>query len=165
MYYKITNQESEVYKSLHSIRTKEIEIDKANKIAVKEKIGLEFDSWRGHQSQGSLWRTVTYSAFKFSPGQDICPKTWKEEKNSPGVYSPYARTKKGKEMRDFLNALQTSCFTGIESALGVEFGCSFRLPKVHLKNNAVYLFVDDKLDIQSSDIVEITRNQWITELS
>lgn len=51
MYYKIENKESEVYKRLHEMRTKEHQMAKDNIEAINQKVGLEWETYLGHSGQ------------------------------------------------------------------------------------------------------------------
>ena len=53
MFYKITNKESELYKKLHELRSKELKIEKENDAAVKKLVGDDWDhfsGWLGQQN-------------------------------------------------------------------------------------------------------------------
>ena len=46
MFYKITNKESELYKKLHELRSKELKIEKENDAAVKQLVGDDWDHFQ-----------------------------------------------------------------------------------------------------------------------
>lgn len=162
MYYKITNKESEVYQKLHEMRTKELKIESDNKVAIKEKIGLDFTGFLGYPGQQNLCRVSQYSGFKFNEPEKADPKIWQEHKQFTGYYIPNKRTKLGREMEEFLSMnLGSSCFTNPLDILQLEPSGRFSFPFVEIVNDTIILFIDISIGvIKDENVIEITSREF-----
>lgn len=163
MYYKITNKENEVFKNLQALRAKELKIEEDNIQAIKEKTGHDFKQFVGHSGQQNFGRVTVYKGFQFINPLLIDLTIWKHSSDFPSeFFFPNKRTKKGREMSDFLsNGLKSSWYAKVYTALGIkkQFG-KFVLPYVHCTKDTVILFIDDKYDLTDPNIIEITRNEF-----
>ena len=160
MYYKIKNKKSEVYKKLYELRKKELQIEDDNEKAINEKIGLKYEEIFGYLGQQNHQRVTQYSGFCFLEPEKVDLKIWK--KIPEEIYVPNTRTKKGKEMEEFLsNSLQKSNFDYVIDILGLEDLSRFKFPFVKIaENRSIYLFLDDKHEPENEDIIEITKKEF-----
>lgn len=155
MYYKITNKESDIYKKLHELRTKELEINESNRKAVYEKVGTDWDSFFGEDRQQSLLRCRVYAGFHFKDISKVCLKTWKEHKQHKGVYVPNMVTKLGKEMNKFLCSLPRSWFESVWNILGVPDNGRFKFPYLEICGDLIIVFLDEKQKPSDPNLIEI----------
>lgn len=166
MYYKIENQECEVYKQLFKMRAEELQILKDNEAMVKEFVGLEWEKIWGHAGQQNLFRTTTYKGFAFKNTDQVCLKTWALDKENEGLYLPNLRTKKGREMRDFLREkLKRSFFQKPLDILGLEVVSRFHFPFIEIVDKLIILYLDDKMEPTDSNVIEITKKEFHEHLN
>ncbi len=93
MYYKIEKKECEVYKKLHELRTKELQMEKENLQLINERVGVDFESFKGQNSQASLSRVKMYSGFKFVNQKQVSLNVWKKDADNEEYFVPNRRTK------------------------------------------------------------------------
>lgn len=163
MYYKITNKESQLFRELHALRTKEREIEQANRDKINKKIKAEFTGYKGHQGQQNFWRVTQYSGFVFTYPENIDKATWREDKDNPGLYIPNRRTKKGKEMHSFLNTgeeLQSSNFQDVLHILKLDRLMRFSFPFLEIAEDVLILYIDAQWRPKFEDLIEITRTEF-----
>lgn len=156
MFYKITNKECELYKNLHSFRSKEIQINKENLEKIEEKIPYTWTQYRGNGSQFSFARTSYFYGFVFTCDEsEICLKTWRKE--SDGVYVPNRRTKLGRSMFEFLNRdlKRSSVFKLLDLIGNSDTSGSFKLPYLEICGDIILLKLDPSFRIKD-DMIEIT---------
>lgn len=165
MYYKITNTESELYKKLHELRTKELVMEMENIMAVQEKTGHTWDRFIGYHQQTGLNRITDYSAFEFNDGNPVDMNVWRNYKNEPTFYEPNTRTKAGREMKEFLlNGLKRHSFHAVDDALGLTYlHGRFSIPFLEIEGPIIKLFLDDRHDPKFEDLIEITRTEFNEE--
>ena len=164
MFYKINNKESELYKKLHELRSKELKIEKENKAAVKHLVGDDWDHFSGWYEQQNFFRVTTYSGFAFKHPENLPPKTWKKHKEYEGIYVPDLRTKNGKAIAEALNNLPHSSVISVFEILEMEMPGRFVFPYIEIcDDETIVLFVDDKFDLEKKfpDVVEITKKEAI----
>jgi hypothetical protein len=146
MYYKVTNTESELYKKLHELRSKELAWEEENIKAIEEKSGHTWDRFIGHHQQTGLNRTTDYSAFEFNDGKPVDKNVWRNCKNDPTFYEPNTRTKAGRDMKEFLEGrtLKKQSFHVIDDALGLTYLYGrFSIPYLEIEGPIIKLFLDD----------------------
>lgn len=161
MYYKITNTASEVYQKLHAMRTQERQWEIDNRKAIEAKTGNTWERYIGRGGQQTFNRVSNYSGFVFSNTDNICPKTWKQDKDLPSAYVPNMRTKAGKEMSKFLNNLPGHHFGIVFKILGLERPMGrLTFPFVEISAETIILFLDHSLTPTSDDLVEITKKEF-----
>lgn len=162
MYYKIENKDSEVYRKLYEMRTKELKMSKDNLSKVKEQTGLDFSEFVGNSGQQNYWRTTQYHGFKFIDPEKVDQKVWKKDKEYPEYWVPNTRTKAGKKMQMFLlNELESSwVYTPID-ILGLPHLHKFTMPYVEIAGDLILMHLDDHYDIKDPDIIEITRTEFM----
>lgn len=161
MYYKIENQECEVYKKLHAMRTKEIQYQKENKLAIIKKTGSDFDSFLGHRGQQNMGRVTVYEGFKFLQPENIDLKAWKISKDYPEVHVPNRRTQAGREMHEFLlNGLKGGCCTEPLEILGIEAYRRFTLPFIDIVGDIILIFLDHSMEPEDPNVIEITKKEF-----
>lgn len=158
MFYKITNTESELYQKLHDLRIKELEIDKENEKAIKEKIDIPYSGFYGKQGQGNMCRTNRYAGFVFTDTENIDSKIWKQHKEHKEVYVPNKRTKVGREMNEFLSNLPGSNIFDLWEILRIDMKGKFRYPYLFIHNGDLYLYSDD--EVKDENAVEITKREF-----
>ena len=158
MYYKITNKESQIYKELYEMRIKELQLEADNLKAVKDKIGSEWTGYIGHFGQQNFNRTTTYYGFNFCNPNDVDLKTWKLYKDSSCYYVPNKRSKKGKEISEFLNNLPVNgWFDIVLDKLNIKADLSeFRFPYVEVCDDIILIYLDDDHIPENENIIEIT---------
>jgi hypothetical protein len=161
MYYKITNTESKVYKALHDLRRKEVQMEADNKKAVLEKVQLEVESFYGYLGQQNFYRVTHYSGFKFTDPKKVDPKIWIPSKVHDGFFIPNKRTKLGKELEEFLcRGLQTSWYSTVFKILRLNSPTKFKFPFVEILDNVIVVFLDDKMEPKDDNLIEITKREF-----
>lgn len=166
MYYKITNKESEVYKQLYGLRTKEQEMEKSNNKIVKELIGQDFTHFIGKAGQQNFERVTQFSGFEFKHPEKLPPKVWVLDKQygSKDCYVPNRRTKAGREMLEKLRTLPHSSICEVFKILKCEMSGRFIFPYVEIgKDDVIVLFMSDRFDdvlSHNKDIIEITKREF-----
>lgn len=161
MYYKIENQDCEVYKKLHEMRTNEIQIQKDNEEAIKEKTGLDYKSYWGQGGQQNFWRVTQYSGFKFTEPEKVDFKIWKRQKDNPEIFVPNKKTKQGQEMGKFLqNGLKGSNFMLPLEILNLEEHGRFTFPFVEIVGEIIILYLDDTQEPKDENVIEITKKEF-----
>lgn len=166
MYYKIENKESEVYKKLYEMRTHEINICEENKKKIEETTGLTWNCFLGYNGQQNFRRTTQYSAFEFVEKEKIDPKIWILKDD--GMYHPNRRTKKGREMSEFLaNGLKGgNRYDKPFEILGITTQRSFTFPFVEIgANEVIVCYFDDNHTPNNENVTEITRTEFNAILS
>jgi hypothetical protein len=162
MYYKITNKESKVYQDLHAQRTKEIEIESENERLVQEKIVHEYKGFLGRHGQQTFSRTSEYHGFSFKNPAELDPKIWVKDKKHSNVYVPNTRTKKGREMKEFLlNGLKGSRFDIVFQLVGIKkHNSRFTFPFMEIVGDVILLYMDDNHEPLVDDVIEITSKEF-----
>lgn len=158
MYYKIENKNSEVYKKLHELRTKELEIQEENEKAIEEKTGLKFKSFLGHNSQQNCRRVRQYVGFKFTTSENNDFKIWKNDTEHKEIFVPNRRTKRGREMVEFLlNGLKGSRYDKVWEILKLEHLRKFNFPYVQIADEVILIYLDNKQEPKDINVIEITK--------
>ena len=166
MYYKIENKESDIYKSLHDLRTKELQISDENVDAIKAKTNLNWKTFLGHDSQQNFRRVTQFTGFKFTEPEKVCLKTWKVHDEYSDTFIPNKKTKLGREMSDFLlNGLKSSNYNQVFDILNLERSNSFNFPFVEIINDLIVLWLGDKHEPVDENIIEITKKEFDALLS
>lgn len=164
MFYKITNKDSKLYKKLHELRAKELEIEKSNNEAVRNVVGNDWDDFLGQGGQQNYWRVTQYTGFAFKHPDRLPQKTWKQHKEHSGIYVPDTRTKNGKMIEKFLNELPHSSIHDVFKILGCELGGRFTFPFVEIgKDGVIVVYMSDHFDSNLrnfNDLVEITSREF-----
>lgn len=162
MYYKIENKESEVYKKLHDLRTKELQIEIKNTASIIEKTGLEFKSYYGRSGQQNFRRVTSYSGFEFTHPDKVCLKTWKRHKEHNEIFVPNTRTKLGREMQEFLNnGLEGSRYDIVIEILKLPELRKFTFPFVEIINdNLIVLALGEGHEPKDENVIEITSKEF-----
>ena len=161
MYYKIENKKCEVYKKLHEMRKRELEIEKKNEKKLEEKIGLEWDSFLGYFGQQNFRRVTQYSGFKFKHPGKVDMKVWKEDLKNKGCFVPNLRTKLGREMKEFLsNGLEGSFFSQVFKILNIDTPRRFSFPFVEISGEILLLYIDERITIKNKNVIEITSKEF-----
>ena len=163
MYYKVENKESSVYKKLHALRSRELLIEEENKQAIKDKTGLDFQEFLGHQGQQTFSRVTEYHGFRFLSEKGVQSNIWNKHKEIEGVFVPNNRTKAGREMANFLaNGLKKSNFQSVLSILGCEDSINgrFTFPYVHIAGDIIILFLSNSCEPKDDNVIEITKKEF-----
>lgn len=162
MYYKITNQESEVYKKLHAMRTQELAWEDENEKKIEEKTGLTWTVFLGRRGQQSFSRVTEYSGFIFDQPEKVDPKVWAPHKTEEGGFVPNRRTKAGREMAKFLSReMGGHWFNIVFVNIGMEPpNGRFSFPFVEICGEVIILFLDENHIPSNEDIIEITKTEF-----
>ena len=160
MYYKITNKESDVYKKLHELRTKEIAIGERNKKAIIDKIPYKWKNFVGIIGQQSFNRVTQYFAFKFEEPEKVDMGVWKKHKEYPECFVPDNRRKGGKEMQKFIDNLEKSSFFELEEIIGTDHIGRFTLPFLEIAGDILILYLDEKFEPKGDEFIEITSKEF-----
>lgn len=161
MYYKIVNKDCEVYQKLFNLRQKEHQINEENLKAIKEKIGLEFDKYFGHNQNGSFIRTKRYIGFVFKEPEKVNLKIWKKYNKDEKTFIPNKQTKLGREMFKFLENLKISTFTEVTDILGINIvSPRFTYPIMEIINDTILLHINDSNHVEDENIIEITYKEF-----
>lgn len=162
MFYKITDKESELYKKLHELRSKELKIEKENDAAVKQLVGDDWDQFSGWSGQQNFHRVTTYSGFAFKHPENLPPKTWKKHKEYEDIYVPDRRTKNGRAIAEALDNLPHSSVICVFKILEMQMLGRFTFPYIEIcDDETIVLFVDNKFDLEKKfqEVVEITKKE------
>ena len=161
MYYKIENKECEVYKKLHEMRSKELQMEEDNKQLIAEKTGLEWESFLGYKGQQNFNRVTQYSGFLFKEPEKVDLKIWSRHSEHKDAFVPNRRTKLGREMNEFLNnGLKGHSFNLVFKNLGIEYLMRrFTFPYVEICGDVIVLYLDEKTEITDENIIEITTKE------
>lgn len=161
MYYKITNKESDVYKQLHELRTKELQIQDDNEKSIEEKTGLKFKTFLGDSGQQNFRRVRQYQGFKFTTPEKVDLKIWKADNEHKEIFVPNRRSKLGREMAEFLlNGLKGSRYDKVFEILKLEHGHKFNFPYVELFDDTILLYLGNDLEPSNENIIEITKKEF-----
>ena len=161
MYYKIENKECEVYKKLHEMRTKEIQIGKDNIKAIEEKTGLKFENSFGYHGQQNFNRTDRYIGFEFTEPEKVDLKIWQIHKEHSKTFVPNRRTKLGREMAEFLaNGLQGSLYSKPFEILGLRKTQRFTFPFVEIVGDVLIIFLGNDQEPKDPNVIEITKTEF-----
>lgn len=160
MYYKIENRECDVYVKLHDMRTKELQIEKDNEEAIKEKTGLKWKEFLGHYGQQNFRRTTQYSGFVFTEPDKVDSKIWNKQED--GVFVPNKRTKLGREMSEFLmNGLTGSRYDKPFKILKIPKQRRFTFPYIEIgKNGIIVMYFDERHIPNDENVIEITKKEF-----
>lgn len=157
MYYKITNKKSKIYKDLFEFRKKEKSIDKRNSRLIQEKSGSTFKNYLGFPPQTGLIRTRHYVAFDFEQPENLDDKTWKKNKDHEELYEPYLRTKKGREMNEFINNLERTSYWDLKELIGLDSLHKFHTPDVYIvEDDVLIMYLDPRHIPEDENFIEIT---------
>lgn len=157
MFYKIENTESEVFQKMKALREKELAIAKKNENLIKEKSGLTFSRYLGYTDQSGFARCPRYVALGFDAPSKVDSKIWKKNTEYPECYQPNRRTKKGREMFDLLNSLETTYYTDVLKILNLKNEHRrFQIPYMEYTNRVVLLHLDDNMVPEDKNVIEIT---------
>jgi hypothetical protein len=162
MYYKIVNKDSEVYKRLHEMRTKELQMEADNKQTINDITGLAWTKFLGHHGQQTFCRVTSYSGFEFTEPEKVNLKIWSKHKQFPGIYFPNKRTELGRKMSKILtNGLKGSSISVAFENLGIEFPHgNFSFPFVEIINDIILVYLGENQIPTDENIVEITSKEF-----
>lgn len=161
MYYKIENKNCEVYRKLFAMRTHELKVCEENEKTIEKVTGLTWKSFLGYDGQQNFRRTTQYSAFNFIEKEKIDPKVWILKDD--GMYHPNKRTKKGREMAEFLmNGLKAgNRYDKPFEILGIEPKRRFVFPFVEIaKDDIIVCYFDDNHEPNNDNVIEITKSEF-----
>lgn len=160
MYYKITNTQCDLYKELRTQREKELAAIAENKALLAQHIPYAYQKFAGFTDQG-VRRIPIPVGFYFIHPEEVDLKVWREDCKREGLYYPSKRTKKGKEMQQFLDSLKSFSAHRLWDKLGVEYIGEFYTPFMELAKDVIVIRLDDKQQPKGEDIIEITRQETL----
>jgi hypothetical protein len=161
MYYKVENKECKVYKELHQLRTKELQIQEDNEKAIEEKIGLKFKTFLGDNGQQNFRRVRQYTGFKFTTPDKVDLKIWKTDAEYKEIFVPNRKTKLGREMAEFLlNGLKGSRYDKVWEILKLEHLRKFTFPYVEIVGEVILIYLSDSQEPKDKNVIEITKREF-----
>jgi hypothetical protein len=155
MYFKITNKDSEVYKLLHALRTDELRMDKENIEAINARTGLKWNSAITFHGQQNVHRTTRYLGFKFTEPEKVDLKIWKADVKNHDCFVPYLKSRKGRDMRDFLINMECSFYGKVFKILKVKHAFKFTFPYVEIVDDILLIYLKDE-EPKDENLIEIT---------
>lgn len=161
MYYKVENKECKVYKELHQLRTKELQIQEDNEKAIEEKTGLKFKTFLGDNGQQNFRRVRQYTGFKFTTPDKVDLKIWKTDAEHKEIFVPNRKTKLGREMAEFLlNGLKGSRYDKVWEILKLEHLRKFTFPYVEIVGEVILIYLSDSQEPKDKNVIEITKREF-----
>jgi hypothetical protein len=162
MYYKVTNNKSQVYKDLFAMRTKEYKMQEDNYNAVVKKSGSTFTTFLGGSGQQNFRRVRQYCGFLFEQPEKLDMTAWKKDKVHPEIFIPNRRTKSGREMNEFLlNGLKGNLYTNVFDILSItEHFRKFTLPYVEIFGKQILVFLGNDVEPKDKNLIEITKKEF-----
>lgn len=161
MFYKIENQECDVYKKLHELRRKEEQIELKNIASIIEKTGLKWENSFGRRGQQNFRRVSSFNGFEFTEVEKVDLKTWKRHKEHNEIFVPNTRTKLGREMQEFLsNGLEGSNFNTVIEILKLEDLRRFTFPYIEIAGKTITIYLDDNHEPKDENVIEITKKEF-----
>lgn len=158
MYYKIINQQCDIYKELRTQREQELVAKKENRLLLAKHIPYQYQKFAGFTDQGGRRIPIPVGFYFLNP-EEVDTTVWKEDSKKKGLYYPSKRTKKGKEMQKFLDSLKSYSAFRLLDKLGVDYIGEFTTPYMELSKDVIVLHLDDKQEPKGEDFIEITRKQ------
>ena len=160
MYYKVTNKESEVYKALYQLRSKELQLEKDNLETVKKTVQYDWKEYLGYHGQTNFLRVSVYVGFKFLEPEKVDLSTWRLHKDHEGIYVPNKKTLKGRAINAVLQSIDGSSIFDLEEILNLDFSGKFKFPVLEIVEDVIILWLDDAHKPTDENIVEITQKQF-----
>lgn len=164
-YYKVINQDSELFNNCRNFLEREKELIKIQKETIEEKVP-KFTLYR---SEKCFYRIPRYIGFVFEDPDSLDPKEWTTKMDGKYLLStPNKRTKKGKEIMRFLdNFERTSCWD-VDRILGIMkqfIHGSFNVANLFIYNECLYIMFDvkfrEEFENGNSDFIEITYGEMM----
>ncbi len=159
MHYKIENVNSSLYKKLYDFRLKERQIDDDNLKLIIKKFGSDYTSYLGNRQ---VWkRCKTYKGFEFIDKINI--NGWKACEDAPEIFIPNKKSKIGRKIQAFLDALPTTTVIDLLDLLDIELtDFSFKFPFLEIVDEGVLILFLDKNHIPSADenLIEISKKEF-----
>lgn len=160
VYYKVTDQNSELFKKSSEFLQMEEELRANQKKVVEERVP-KFTTYRGERG---FHRIIRYKGFVFENVDDIDPKTWVTKLVDGKMCStPNKRTKVGKAMDQFLREFKRTTCWDVDRLLNIEkqrINGSFYPADLFKHNDTIYLLIDTQhrkmFEENNPDAVEIT---------
>src|ERR1700733_14769033 len=162
MYYKIENKKCDVYKELHAMREKELQIEKDNVAAIERISGLTFKTFVGHRGQQNFRRVTEYISFEFIETDKIDLSVWQLDKEFPTTYIPNRKTKAGKAMTKALNdGLRGSSYDFVIGILKLNDELRrFTFPYVEIVGDVIVIFLGNGHEPKDKNCIEITKKEF-----
>lgn len=159
-YYKVTDTNSDTYKNCSEFLQKEADLRKAQLEAIEARVP-KFKTYRGRKG---FYRIVTFIGFVFEEPEKLDPKEWKTELvEGYQLSTPNPRTKKGKEMKNFLRNFDRTNNWDLDRILKLDkqiVNGSFYPADLFNHNDTIYIFIDAKFrkgfEQENDGIIEIT---------
>lgn len=153
-FYKIVD--SDLQKKAFAFVAEKEALEAENLLKVENKIPFKFNKYLAGPSFSLVPR---YVAFK--PTEKIgIPKGWKPRKEHRGFIEPDARTKQGREIRNFLSELPLLFYPEVYEVLEIQTPNlrKFTIPAIFTDRGKkeVYLKIDDSVDLNPSKFEEVT---------
>lgn len=159
-YYKVTDQNSELFKKSSEFLTMEDELRDKQRKAIEERVP-KFTTYRGSRGFN---RIIQYKGFVFEDVENIDPKVWVTKLTDGKLCStPNKRTKAGKEIDKFLKEFKRTTCWDVDKLLNIEKQCingSFYPADLFKHKDTIYITIDtqhmEMFEENNPDAVEIT---------
>lgn len=160
IYYKITDKESDLYKTLYEQRTKELEARKENEELLEKLIPYKWEIYSGHRDN-SYSRIPRYFGFKFENPDEVDMNVWKRDRSDPEMFVPNRKTRAGKRMATDLENLKYFSFIRFMEMLEITDYCGrWVVPAMEIAGDAILVEVDDKHELKQPEAIMITKNEY-----
>lgn len=159
MYYKITNQESELFKKAKELMERIRTIDQKNRTLIRERVeGVE--NLMGSHGFNLTW---SHAGVTFKRGF-VPPVEWKRHKKNPSMFVPTGKTKEGKRLQQFFSELEGVSIMELLKLLNEDLPHGrITLPRVYGSDRLILILLDEQHNPKFPDLIEITRSEF-TEL-
>lgn len=159
-YYKVEQQECELFKKASEFLAMEEELRTTQKKAIEERVP-KFTTYRGSRGFN---RIIQYKGFVFEDVENIDPKVWVTKLTDGKLCStPNKRTKAGKEMDKFLKEFKRTTCWDVDELLNIEkqsINGSFYPADLFKHQDCIYILIDSQyrklFEENNTGVIEIT---------
>lgn len=159
-YYKVTDQNSKLFKKSSEFLTMEDELRDKQKKAIRERVP-KFSEFRGERGFNRILR---YKGFVFEDAENIDPKVWVTKLTDGKLCStPNKRTIAGKEMDKFLKEFKRTNCWDVDKLLSIEkqsINGTFYPADLFKHQDCIYILIDSQyrklFEENNTDVIEIT---------
>lgn len=159
-YYKVTDQNSELFKKSSEFLAMEDELRDKQKKAIRERVP-KFTEFRGERGFNRILR---YKGFVFEDVESIDPKVWVTKLTDGKLCStPNKRTKAGKEMDKFLKEFKRTNCWDVDKLLNIEkqsINGNFYPADLFKHQDCIYILIDSQyrklFEENNTGVIEIT---------
>lgn len=159
MYFKVINKETEAWQRIDCFMTKFQDDKKRNLEEASKFIGIEFDSYLRRKSLFNLAGTITAILPK---DNDLSKnKDWKRNTQYPDFFEPNKRTKRGREIAEFLGSQNSPSFLDQNEVFECEINTSWYSFGIKCYDNSILVNAQDEAKFRILDgMIEITYSEY-----